>query len=124
MRIAVDGEEALQAVTDPDFRPDLIVLDLNLPWISGGDVLREIKSNPATRNIPVFVLSGSSSPEQIRDCFELKAACFMLKPNNWDDWKHLAEFCWAGVGEAVSTRTSVLGSWADELRRFLGTRLN
>ncbi|MGO9268674.1 MAG: response regulator [Terriglobia bacterium] len=55
---AADGEEALQVVNDK--LPDIILLDMMLPKISGPDVLRALKANPATMNIPVIVLTSLS----------------------------------------------------------------
>lgn len=56
---AADGLEALQAVeNDP---PDAIVLDLAMPRVTGWDVIRDLKANPATRHIPIVVLSGQES---------------------------------------------------------------
>jgi twitching motility two-component system response regulator PilH len=58
---AADGLEALQAVEiDP---PDAIVLDLAMPRVTGWDVIRDLKANPATRDIPIVVLSGQESRE-------------------------------------------------------------
>ena len=55
---AADGEEALQVVNDK--LPDIILLDMMLPKISGPDVLRALKANPATMDIPVIVLTSLS----------------------------------------------------------------
>jgi len=55
---AVDGEEALQVVNDK--LPDIILLDMMLPKISGPDVLKALKANPATMDIPVIVLTSLS----------------------------------------------------------------
>ena len=59
---AGDGEEALQVAKDK--LPDIILLDLMLPRISGLDVLRALKKNPDTRHIPVIVLSGLSQQNE------------------------------------------------------------
>jgi len=55
---AADGEEALQVVNDKP--PDIILLDMMLPMISGPEVLRALKANPATMDIPVIVLTSLS----------------------------------------------------------------
>src|SRR5258708_27285752 len=55
---AADGEEGLSVAHDG--RPDVILLDLLLPKLSGEEVLRQLKQNPATAHIPVVVLSGLS----------------------------------------------------------------
>jgi CheY-like chemotaxis protein len=71
---AEDGEEALRVANDT--LPDLILLDLLIPKISGPDVLRALKVNPATRHIPVIVLSGLSQRNEEKLLKEGAAAYF------------------------------------------------
>ena len=61
-------------------RPDLIILDLNLPKKSGQEVLREIKNDPKLKRIPVVVLTTSKSDEDIIKTYENHANCFISKP--------------------------------------------
>lgn len=61
-------------------RPDIILLDLNMPRMSGRDVLAEMKSDPRFRQIPVIVVTVSSSEEDIMKCYDLHANCFVTKP--------------------------------------------
>lgn len=61
-------------------RPDLILLDLNLPKINGHQVLSEIKSDESLRKIPVVVLSISHSEKDIERSYELNANCYVTKP--------------------------------------------
>ena len=61
-------------------RPDLILLDLNLPRKDGRAVLAEIKSDDRLRTIPVVVLTTSVAPEDIATCYQLHANCFLVKP--------------------------------------------
>jgi len=61
---AADGEEALQVANDK--LPDIILLDMMLPRISGLDVLRALKKNPATKHIPVMVLTSLSQQNEER----------------------------------------------------------
>jgi chemotaxis family two-component system response regulator Rcp1 len=61
-------------------RPDLILLDLNLPRKDGRAVLAEIKSDESLRTIPVVVLTTSVAPEDIATCYKLHANCFLVKP--------------------------------------------
>ena len=61
-------------------RPDLILLDLNLPKINGHQVLAEIKSDESLRKIPVVILSISQSEKDIERSYELNANCFVTKP--------------------------------------------
>jgi CheY-like chemotaxis protein len=61
-------------------RPDLILLDLNLPRINGHQVLSEIKSDENLRKIPVVVLSISCSEKDIEESYKLNANCYVTKP--------------------------------------------
>jgi CheY-like chemotaxis protein len=61
-------------------RPDLILLDLNLPRKDGRAVLAEIKSDERYRTIPVVVLTTSVAPDDIETCYQLHANCFLVKP--------------------------------------------
>jgi CheY-like chemotaxis protein len=71
---AADGEEALQVANDK--LPDIILLDMMLPKISGPDVLRALKSNPATTDIPVIVLTSLSQKNEEKLLNEGAAAYF------------------------------------------------
>jgi CheY-like chemotaxis protein len=65
-------------------RPDLILLDLNLPRKSGHEVLQEIKSDPDLRQIPVVVLTTSAADNDVLRSYELAANCFITKPVDLD----------------------------------------
>src|SRR6202163_3217190 len=71
---AADGEEALQAANDK--LPDLILLDMMLPKISGPEVLKSLKENPATMHIPVIVLTSLSQKNEEKLISEGAAAYF------------------------------------------------
>jgi len=84
-----DGEEAIaflrrqgSYVNAP--RPDMILLDLNLPKKDGREVLKEIKTDKDLANIPVIVLTTSRSEEDIRRTYDLHANCFITKPFDLD----------------------------------------
>ena len=76
--IAVDGEEALERLTKPE-RPDLIVLDLIMPKLSGFEVLKRIKADPGTSAIPVIVLSNLSQESDRRQVLEAGAVEYLVK---------------------------------------------
>jgi len=61
-------------------RPHLILLDINMPKKDGREVLREIKSDPVLRRIPVIVLTTSDSTTDIQTMYELGASCYITKP--------------------------------------------
>ncbi|MBW8756733.1 MAG: response regulator [Burkholderiales bacterium] len=83
--IAIDGAEALDRL----FRrpphgsaelPDLIFLDLNLPKMSGREVLAQIKQHPSLRTIPVVILTSSDGEQDVVRSYELGANCYVTKP--------------------------------------------
>jgi len=85
LHVARDGEEALQFVRgEGSFqqarRPDLILLDLNLPRLDGFEVLRALKWDDAYRSIPIVVLTTSNAPADIRRAYELHANSYTTKP--------------------------------------------
>jgi CheY-like chemotaxis protein len=85
MTVARDGNEALDMLfRRPPFdsarRPDLILLDLNLPRRDGREVLTIIKSDPGLCEIPVVVLTTSSDPDDIHSSYRAHANCFITKP--------------------------------------------
>jgi CheY-like chemotaxis protein len=61
-------------------RPDLVLLDLNLPKMDGREVLFEIKRDPKLRRIPVVVLTTSKSEQDILQSYDLHANCYIIKP--------------------------------------------
>ena len=63
-------------------RPDLIVLDLNLPGMDGREILAEVKADPDLRRIPVVVLTTSSNEEDVFRSYDLNANCYVTKPFN------------------------------------------
>jgi len=67
-------------------RPDLILLDLNLPRMSGHEVLAEVKSDPDLRRIPVVVLTTSRAPEDINRSYDLHASVYVAKPVDFDEF--------------------------------------
>jgi chemotaxis family two-component system response regulator Rcp1 len=84
LTVAVDGVRALEYLRTvkprPDDRPDIILLDWNLPRMDGQEVLREIKADPDLRMIPVVVLTTSRAQDDIARAYELQANCFISKP--------------------------------------------
>jgi chemotaxis family two-component system response regulator Rcp1 len=63
-------------------RPDLIILDLNLPKKDGREVLAEIKTNSQLKRIPVIVLTTSKNEDDIHQSYDLNANCFITKSRN------------------------------------------
>lgn len=84
LHIARDGEQALQMLGEPDYKPDLIILDLNIPKLSGYAVLA---SYPAKDITPVVVFTASEKEDDVNLAFSLGAREFVHKPMDLDDYK-------------------------------------
>ncbi len=75
-----DGEQAIHFLRREGApRPNLILLDINMPKKDGYEVLREIKEDETLRGIPVIVISGSSDPEDVRKSYRHQAAAYVTK---------------------------------------------
>ena len=89
LHVARDGEEALdflyrRGVHAEAPAADLILLDLNLPRMSGHEVLAEVKADPSLRRIPIVVLSTSTADEDIAASYDLHASVYVAKPVDFD----------------------------------------
>lgn len=82
-KIALSGEKALELAGSAN--PDLILLDIDMPGMSGLDVCRSLKSNPHTKNIPVIFLTSHAEKEMTVEGFRLGACDFMTKPFDPDE---------------------------------------
>lgn len=94
LHVVEDGVEALAYLRRVgDYidapRPDLVLLDLNLPKKNGREVLSEIKSDPNLQSIPVVVLTTSESDEDILKSYQLHANCYVTKPVGLEEFIHL-----------------------------------
>ena len=81
----IDGVEAMEYLRQKGRftkakRPDLIMLDLNLPRKDGREVLRELKNDPLLKTIPIIVLTTSRADKDILQSYELNANCYITKP--------------------------------------------
>ncbi len=91
LRVVGDGEEAIEYlrrrgryVDAP--RPDIVLLDLNLPRLDGRDVLIDIKRDPDLAKIPIIVLTSSSAERDIQSAYELHANCYISKPVDFTEF--------------------------------------
>lgn len=89
LHVAEDGERALAFLrrvgpyaASP--RPDLILLDLNLPGMDGRRLLDVIKRDTGLRQIPIIVLTTSTAESDIAECYDLHANCYVTKPVEFD----------------------------------------
>jgi CheY-like chemotaxis protein len=85
LHVAKDGVEALaflrrEAQYQDAVRPDLILLDLNLPRMDGRQVLSQIKADPDLKTIPVVVLTTSRAEQDVLHSYQLQANCYITKP--------------------------------------------
>ncbi len=58
----------------------LVLLDINMPGLDGGEVLRQIKANPETRKVPVIMLTTTDDPREVNRCYELGCNVYVTKP--------------------------------------------
>ena len=94
LHVAVDGVEAIaflrrQGVHAEAPRPDLILLDLNLPKMDGRQVLSEIKRDDDLKTIPTVILTTSAAREDIEAVYQLRADCYFTKPVEYDAFEAL-----------------------------------
>jgi CheY-like chemotaxis protein len=91
LTVVQDGEEALSYLRSRGkyaqaVRPDLILLDLNMPRKNGRDVLRDIKNDPKLKRIPVVILTTSQAEEDILHTYDLHANCYITKPVDFNQF--------------------------------------
>ena len=91
LHVVEDGVEAMAFLNqDGKYasipRPDLILLDLNLPRKNGREVLAEIKTDPALKSIPVVVLTTSHSERDVLEAYDQHANCYIVKPVGFDSF--------------------------------------
>ena len=101
--VAKDGLGAIRFIEAGNPRPDLIILDLNIPGLSGHDVLRRVKSDPQFQEIPVIIFSSSNSMLDIKTAYQLNANSYVKKPSDLDEF-----FAAVAAIERFWTRTAAL----------------
>ena len=91
LQVVRDGREALAVLhgTQATMLPDLVLLDLNLPYLHGHQVLQAIKTDPRTRTIPVIIFSSSGAAADIQKSYELQANSYVQKPIDLDGFFHV-----------------------------------
>lgn len=102
-----DGEEALSYLRRLNghagaARPDVILLDLNMPRLDGRETLRRLKADEDLRAIPVIVFSSSRSAEDVAACYGLHANCYVTKPADFEGFERVLqaiESFWSQVVE-------------------------
>ena len=94
LHVAKDGRQALmylrqQGPLAQAPRPDLVILDLNVPYVSGREVLQQMKMNPSLAAIPVVVLSGSKALGDVVNSYESNASAYLTKPTDLPEYTEL-----------------------------------
>jgi CheY-like chemotaxis protein len=119
IEVARDGEEALDFLLGRGaFRhrlgaslPRLVLLDLKLPKIDGIEVLRGVRGNARTCLIPVVVLTSSTDPRQLAQCYQLGANSYVPKPVKYEEFRAAIQTVgqyWLGVNQTPLTAASVV----------------
>jgi CheY-like chemotaxis protein len=121
LRLCLDGVKTsfrIRAVGDADTalehlrssaRPDLVLLDLNLPGRDGRDVLDAIRSDPSLRSMPVVVLTSSQAVADVRTCAEKLADWYLTKPLHLEGYEEVAraiERFWRSIAETGERGTA------------------
>jgi CheY-like chemotaxis protein len=96
-----DGEKVLEHLAklhnNGDALPSLVVLDLNMPRLSGTQTLRELKNIPHLKHIPVIIFSSSLNVIEMHECRQLGALSYMVKPFTYEEYllsaQHFYDFC-------------------------------
>jgi CheY-like chemotaxis protein len=89
---ASDGVAALERLRDPALRrPDLIVLDLNMPRMGGRELLDVLKNDDELKIIPVVVLTTSNAPDDVSGAYLSHSNAYITKPVNLDDFIHAVQ---------------------------------
>ncbi|SRR5581483_603355 len=113
IQVVRDGEEALDFVfcagkyAHRTFEnpPRVVFLDLKLPKVDGVQVLRQIKADPRTRNIPVVALTSSNEQRDLSECYRLGLNSYVQKPVNFEEYQKMVKSLssyWLDVNEVSS----------------------
>jgi CheY-like chemotaxis protein len=93
IQVARDGEEALAWIgrwEDGETPPAIVLLDLKLPRVDGMEVLRQLKSHPVFRTLPVVVLTTSAEDSDVQTAYQLGANSYIVKPVDFDAFVEVA----------------------------------
>ena len=90
IQVASDGEKAIETLKDSTTpKPDIILLDINMPKKDGKETLQEIKRDEDLKMIPVIMLTSSESKKDVFDCYKAYANSYVLKPAKVEDHEKL-----------------------------------
>lgn len=83
---AHNGEDALTLLNQKKAIPDIILLDLNMPKINGIEFLEILKGDPNLRHIPAIILTTSSNHKDVKECYKIGIAGYIIKPLKYEDY--------------------------------------
>jgi|HubBroStandDraft_6_1064221.scaffolds.fasta_scaffold1877912_1 CheY-like chemotaxis protein len=86
LRSVPNKDEAIAMLSDPEWRPNVVLLDISLPGGSGFEVLQFIKAHPDLQSTPVIVFSSSKARQDIDKAYRLQANCYIAKPADFDGY--------------------------------------
>jgi two-component system, response regulator len=126
MTVTHDGAEALDCIFNTGafasrltpYTPQLILLDLNLPKVSGYEVLRVIRAYARTRSIPAIIISGSPEEQAIGDSYDLGANSHVMKPSREDQFRESVQQMagyWLNINQPYSPDDSAAATDRDGL---------
>lgn len=103
--VAADGNLLMAFLKQASTLPEMIFLDLNMPFKNGFECLREIRGNEKWNSIKIFVLSTSSQPQHIEDAYKGGADLYLSKPTSYTQFKNMVEKClfndWEGLKQTI-----------------------
>lgn len=105
---AVDGTQLLSMLSDDESGRQLVIMDMNMPRMSGLETLAIIKSNDRTRHIPVIMVSTASSPDLVKEAYDQGINAYMTKPlfaNEYQKIANLINLCYFNDHSATLTRS-------------------
>lgn len=98
---ADNGSEALRILDELQEKPELIFLDLNMPVMNGWDCLKFLKKDKRYEDIPVIMISTSSHRKDMDIASDLGAVCYFVKPNNFNELKHVLHTITSNLGAGL-----------------------
>lgn len=100
LSVISDGQEALEFFEQGENLPDIVLLDINLPKVDGVEILKQIRSNTISKDIPVIMLTSSDAGSDIEKCYAEKANSYITKPVDFDKFYQVIkslELFWLSV---------------------------
>ncbi|MEO1064229.1 MAG: response regulator [Actinomycetota bacterium] len=99
-----DGRAAYERLSSGELRPDVVMVDLNLPGMLGTDLISRLRENPATATLHVVVLSSSATSWDVRNAYQAGADAYHVKPFDVADMRDLLETIMRYWGRLVARR--------------------